>query len=240
MAVNFMAPYDWFMRVSLKPKVFHTYFPDQEKFVRRMNARYWRLPEAEVAKMIELSPVEVIGREAVDRVAGRRIQAHALLATLVTFLCALPQSWIMWPLILVDVIVYQHQLFKVSQELCMLYRRRSEWGTSGFDYRNVANLILKIEGAFVARQAKKGVGFVVQKLARKGSKFLQGPLKTLFRQLLKWSVVSTTKNLAERTLEALVISVCAGIAGLITYWMFLPAAYRCKRYFTEVRAEKGE
>ena len=233
-----MSVYDGIMRGLLSPRLFRTYYADQTTFVRRMNARYWRRSEADVAQMIQFSPVEVVGREAVDKAASRIIQRRALFATLVTILCAFPQSWIMWPLILVDVIVYQHQLFRVSQELCILYRRRETWEAPKFDYRSAANLVMKIEGAFVGRQAKKGVGFTAQWVARKGSRFLRGPFKTIMRQLVKWSVVSATKNLAETSLEFFVVSVCAVIAGLITYWMFLPAAYRCKRYFTMDLSEK--
>lgn len=234
-----MSVYDGIMRGLLSPRLFRTYYADQAAFVRRINARYWRRSEADVAQMIQLSPVEVVGREAVDRAATRIIQRRALFATLVTILCAFPQSWIMWPLILVDVIVYQHQLFRVSQELCILYRRRETWEAPKFDYRSAANLVLKIEGAFVGRQAKKGVGFAAQWVARKGSRFLRGPFKTIVRQLVKWSVVSATKNLAETAMELCIVSACAVIAGLITYWMFLPAAFRCKRYFTMDISEEG-
>lgn len=234
-----MSVYDGIMRGLLSPRLFRTYYAEQTTFVQLMNARYWHRTETDVAQMIRLSPVEVVGREAVGKAATRIIQRRALFATLVTILCAFPQSWIMWPLILVDVIVYQHQLFRVSQELCMLYRRRETWEAPKFDYKSAANLVLKIEGAFVGRQAKKGVGFAAQWAARKGSRFLRGPFKTIMRQLVKWSVVSTTKNLAETALELFVLSVCAVIAGLITYWMFLPTAYRCKRYFTMDLAEEG-
>lgn len=223
--------YDWFMRVSLEPRSLHTYYLKHEPFIRRMNDRHWHLPRRELRRTLRESPAAVVGREAVDKLAFRLIQMHALKATAVTILCALPQGWIMWPLMLVDVVYYQHQLFKVSQELCMLYLPKRKWSVPKFDYRNVANLVLKIEGAFLARQSKKVVGFAVQKLARKGARIVRGPFKNLLRQVMKWTGVSFAKDFAEKFLEMVVVVVCAAVAGLITYWMFLPAAYTCKRYF---------
>jgi len=225
--------YDGFMQAALEPRSLRTYYRRHGAFLERMNDRHWHLSQKDMRKVFRKSPLEVLGREKVDGAAFRVIQWHALKATAVTILCALPQSWIMWPLMIVDVIYYQHQLFKVSQELCILYLPKSKWSVQKFDYKNVANLVLKIEGAFLARQSKKAVGFVVQKLARKGARVVRGPFKNVLRQLMKWTGVSFSKDFAEKFLEMVVVAICAVVAGLITYWMFLPAAYRCKRYFLE-------
>lgn len=222
----------------LSIRAMHTYYDDPDKFIDLMNAQYFHLSEADLAQAKLTSPFLVVGAERVTKVAHNRIRYHALHAAVATMLCALPTNWIMWPLMIVDMVYFQMQIFAISQELYILYKPKAEYAEMKFDYNTLANVAVKMQGTMlkhkVAKQAKKGVGKVGKWLIKKSVRFLRGPIQALMRQVLKWFGITMTKDIVETSINALMAIGCAMVAGLISYWLFVPMAKRLERDLTTI------
>ena len=99
-----------------------------------------------------------------------------------------------------------------------------------FDYNTLANVAVKMQGTMlkhkVIKQAKKSVGKIGKWLIKKGVRFLRGPVQALMRQILKWFGITLTKDVVETSLNLLMALGCATVAGLISYWLFVPMAKR--------------
>ena len=216
---------DAVMRTALNFKFLYTYYNPPNSFLKRMEKKY------RCQGMLLTNGEGVSGLQNVETIASSRIYHHAIVAAVVTFLCALPQGWISWPLLIVDTIIYQRQIFRVSQEMAMLYWPTSRPDFPKFDYMTLANIVMKIEGNFIGRQSKSAVGWVVNWLAKKIPVITYGPLLYFLGHVTKWFGVVISRELVSHGLEYLTITICGLIAAAITFWIFFPAAKRCKSYF---------
>ena len=229
-----MALYDRVMELTLGIGVMHTYYEHAERFLARMNYRYWHLSVDQLKEVFRTSPVQVLGDEAVEKVMRRRLRLHAWRAGLVTFLCTLPTNWLMWPLMVVDIVYFQRELFLFVQEVKILYKSRAEYGRRiRFDYQNLALFSAKLMEPFVMRQVKNAVGMVGRAALKKGVRFARGPIRLFLRQIFKLVGVTATKELAEASIDLLVAFGCAVIAGFVSYWLFRPLARRLKYILQE-------
>ena len=111
----------------------------------------------------------------------------------------------------------------------MLYRPQSEYGKKfRFNYVNVTILVAKLLEPFVMRQVKSVVGIAGRMLLKRGVRFFRGPIQVVCRQIFKWSGVVVTKEVVLAGLGILVNLLCAVIAGMVSYWLFLPMATHLK------------
>lgn len=232
LASKSMAIYDSAMAKVLGVGGMRSYYKDAELFLRPMNQHFWHLDESQYQKMLESSPLNILGKEDVIKVIKQRLQYRALRAAMVTFLCTLPTNWIMWPLMLVDIIFFQREVFLFSQEVLMLCKPREEYerqGTAKFDYVNLAILVGKMLDPFVIRQVKNSAGIISRFAIKQGTLLFRGPLLIALRQGLKWLGVSASKSFLEASINISVIVCCALIAGFISYWLFKPMGMRMKK-----------
>ena len=112
-----MAFYDRVMGMTLGIGVLHTYYEAAERFLAGMNRRYWDLSTDQLKDVFRTSPVAVLGEDAIDKLVYRRLRFHALRAGCVTFLCTLPTNWSMWPLMAVDIVFFQREIFLLRKRL---------------------------------------------------------------------------------------------------------------------------
>ena len=216
---------DTIMRNSLNCKLLHAYYKPPTSFLEKMEKKYNCQ-----GQLLKTNGGTLEGHH-VERIASDRIYHHALIAAAITFLCALPQGWITWPLVAVDTILYQRQIFRVSQEMAMLYWPTSRPDFPKFDYMTLANIVMKIEGDFIGRQSKSVVGWMINWLVKKIPIFVHGPLLYFFAHMTKWFGIVVTREMVSNGLDYLVIMICGLVAATITFWIFFPAAKRCKNYF---------
>jgi hypothetical protein len=216
---------DAVMQTALNCKFLYTYYKPPTSFLKKMEKKH------RCQGMLLTAGGGASGLQNVEAIASSRIYHHAIVAAVITFLCALPQGWITWPLMIVDTIIYQRQIFRVSQEMAILYWPTSRPDFPKFDYMTLANIVMKIEGDFIARQSKSVVGWVINWLAKKIPVIAYGPLLYFLGHVAKWFGVVVSRELVSHGLEYLTITICGLIAAAITFWIFFPAAKRCKSYF---------
>lgn len=226
---RFTKGYNRVMASSLNFRGLHTYYERPEKFLKEMNKRYWHLSPRELKRMHRTSPCAYLGREAIEGIARRRLKFHARNAAFVTFLCALATGWMIWPMMLVDIIFFQREIFRFTQEVVILAKPKREYGEKNefvFNYTNLAMLMIKLTESFGVRQLKKGTGRLGKFIVKRGSRFFRGPIQVAVRQALKWLGISVGKDVIEQGIDCAVVVICACLAGLITYWLFMPMMRR--------------
>lgn len=229
--------YDKAFEHALSIKAMHTYYDDPNKFIDLMNKRYFHFSPSELAEAQNTCPLHVAGLERVTKVAHKRIRHHAISAAGMTMICALPTNWIMWPLMVADMIYFQVQVFAISQELYILYKPKADYANMKFDYTTLATMAVKMQGTLikhkVIKQAKKGVGKIGKWLVKRGVRMMRGPIQALMRQTLKWFGITVTKDVVETGLNLLMALGCSVVAGLISYWLFIPMANRLENELKE-------
>lgn len=233
-AVNWaLGLYDEFMRRSLGLPFLRTYYDEPDAYVAEVSRRHLRLSPDDLRRAQEVGLLEVVGREPIDRIASRVIRWHALLAGLMTLLCTLPQNWVIWPLMLVDIVFFQKEIFTVTQKLEVLYARPGERASLGFDYATLAATAVKMGGTALKQKAidmaKRGGGKGLRMAVEYGSKAGARSLRVLVAQAFKWCGVVVSRETVDLAIMALVVFVSALIAGLVSFWLFVPMARRLQR-----------
>ncbi|MCQ2229216.1 MAG: hypothetical protein MJZ13_05680 [Bacteroidales bacterium] len=233
-----MGIYNWVFENILGLRFLHTYKEDPDQFIRHISDKYLHLSEEDLVRTYETSPLEVVGQERITSVATSRIRNHGMRVLAVTAMCAWPQSWIMWPLMVVDIIYFQLQVFAISQELYILYKRKGEYsGENQLNYASLANMAVKMAGTQikhkVIKQAKKVVGQIGKGIVKRSFAIFRATIQATFRQVLKWCGITVTKDMIETTLTLLLSGLCALVGGLISYWLFVPMARRLQRELIE-------
>ena len=229
----FNSIYDRALENVLSIRAMHTYYSDPDSFIRYVGRKYFKFSEAELATALADCPLSAVGEQRVAAVARKRILMHAFYAGVMTFVCALPQNWVMWLLMVVDIVFFQIQVFAVSQELYILYKPKSQYRNGQFDYATLASSAVVMQGTLlkhkVVHQSKKVVGKVAKWLVRRGSIVFRGFFQTLIRQGFKWLGITVTKDILETSLTLMVAFATSLIAGLISFWVFLPMGRRLQR-----------
>lgn len=232
-----MGKYNWVFENILGLKMMHTYYDDPATFLRLISDKHLHLSNEQFDQALATSPVEVVGSERIAKVVTKRIRLHGLRVLAVTALCAWPQSWIMWPLMVVDIIFFQIQVFAISQELYILYKRKEDYsGDNQLNYTSLANMAVQMAGTQIKhkiiKQAKKVVGQIGKNVVKRGFTVFRATLQATFRQILKWFGITVTKDMVETTLTILLSGICALVGGLISYWLFVPMARRLQKELT--------
>lgn len=222
--------YDALMEFGLAP--LHAYYNPPKKFIRWVCATYWGLDSRTTKRVLRTSPLAVMGHSAVHEVLRRRMQIHAVRTMVVTTLCSFGDGWWIYPLLLVDVVYFQREVFAFAQEAFLLCRPFRKSSQKRFDYAMVVVVATRVMEPFVFRQVKKGVGQAVSFALRKGVGTLRSPVRVFVRQSAKWTGVAVAKGVVDNGLDWFVMVICAVAAGLVSYWMFLPMARRAMPLLT--------
>lgn len=221
-----MALYDRLMQTALGVRWLRVYYADPSDFIRQVSRKSLHLTPEQQERAAREGLVPIIGREAAHSMAKGLIRRHALNAGIVTLLCSLPQNWVMWPLFAVDVVFFQKEVFVMTQELEFVYGRTTE----GRDYSTLAALAVKLGGTQLKHKAigwvKRGAGKGARMGLEYGVRVFRGSLMSVVRQALKWAGVVVARGTIEFIIDALLVITTSFIAGLVSYWLFVPMGGR--------------
>lgn len=192
-----------------------------------------RLPSELVERALESTPREVVEKGLLETIAKREVRKNILLATLVSFVTAIPTNWTMWPCILFDLLFFQVQVFLISQKMLFLYgdgKEAMELQSAGRK-ENADRLMLVVSTIMIGKQkvsraAKTVAGMVGRQLVERfGSRLLSKIIifNTL-RQIAKWAGISFTKAMLLETITLLIPIICASISALVSYILIAPMA----------------
>lgn len=241
-----MGLYDKLMSKSLELPFLRTYYGTPDAYLDKVGPSHFHLEAEQLAQAKREGLVAVVGEEAVRRFATTTIRRHALAALLMTFVCTLPQNWVVWPLMVVDIVFFQRQVFALTQKLRILYARPDgEMARLSFDYSSLAQAASRMAGTTAAQQAaklaKQGGSVGLRQALKLGSKLGVRSLRVLVAQAFKWCGIMASRQTIELTITVAVVTLCALIAGLVSYWLMIPMGRRLERELVEhLHAEPNE
>ena len=90
-----------------------------------------------------------IGAQAASKTADRCIYHHAFMAFCMTTLCTIPDNWLMWPAIVIDIVFFQYEQFAVAQEIETIYGSKEK---KSFNYDMLAVSAVKMSGVMGRRK----------------------------------------------------------------------------------------
>ncbi len=233
-----MGLYHKCMKYALAQRWLKVYYKNRRSVVDELANRYFselNLTEEERTEAAEigLGRLPRVSQQMVSDVATRMIRSRALFAGFVTFLATLPQNWVMWPMLLVDVIFFQKETFLVIQELEALYGGRAQ--ESG--YLRLANMAVRMEGVLAKQKLigwlKRGFYQVVSR----GMRALAAAYRTMLRATVgsaaKWAGIAAGRTAVETTIDYALYFIVALVAGGVSYWLFVPMGRRLERKLKE-------
>ena len=234
-----MGWYHLFMKSALGQRWLMVYYKNRRSVVDTLAKHYFadlNLTEEERATASEtgLARLQRIPVQRVSEVATSVIRTRAMYAGFVTFLATLPQNWVMWPMLIVDIIFFQKETFLVIQELEALYGGRAQEA----GYLRLANLAVRMEGV-LAKQ--KLVGWLKRGLYQvfsRGVRALAVAYRTMLRATVgsaaKWAGIAAERSAIETTIDYSLYFIVALVAGGVSYWLFVPMGRRLERKLKEV------
>lgn len=129
----------------------------------------------------------------------------------------------------VDIVFFQRQVFLLAQELKILYGRVD----SDFDYMSLSVVSSKMEGLTNTEKlfgyAKRAVGKGVRMGLSYGSRVFRVALRSLVAQGAKWVGIRLSHNMIDVAIEMATVLATSLVAGLVSYWLFVPMARRLER-----------
>lgn len=221
--------YDHLMMLALHIRWMRTYYGETRSIGKQRIARQLRLTDEEFERGLKEGFQSVADKEVFARFVTRRIRLRAGLSALMTFLCTLPQNWVIWPLMVVDIVFFQRQVFLLAQELKILYGCVD----SDFDYMSLSVVSSKMEGLTNTEKlfgyAKRAVGKGVRMGLSYGSRVFRVALRSLVAQGAKWVGIRLSHNMIDVAIEMATVLATSLVAGLVSYWLFVPMARRLER-----------
>lgn len=232
--------YDGLMQKALGIGWLRAYYSDPMVFVRHVAQKYMSgttLTAEQEEQVAAEGFVPLLGKEEVQRIAKKLTRKHAWHVGIMTFLCSLPQNWVMWPLFVVDIVYFQKEVFLLTQEMEILFGKTR----TKRDYTSLAAVAVKMGGTQMKQKAvgwvKRGAGKGMRMALEYGSKVFRGSLQVLVRQALKWIGVVGARDLIDVAIDMVVYICTSFIAGMVSYWLFIPMGNRLLR---DLMAEDGE
>ncbi len=227
-----MATYTNFLEWLLGISFLKTYFKTPEDCLKSTFDKKFKLTEQEINQVLDNSVEYVVGAKKAKQVANRTIKKQAIKASIVTFLCSIPQNfYIMLPCLLIDIIYFQRQEFIVAQQLEIIYGQKNK--NKKFIFSTVSKTVFNLmEGVVkdkLTRYLKSAFGKAIRTGIEHSFSIFKSTIRTFFKQILKWLGIGFTKSFLDVSLETILYLSTALVAALISYWLFIPMAKKLQR-----------
>lgn len=211
---------------------------DRTAFLRNELSRYCSNEEIHIA--IEQSPLKVLSKKQIDKIANGCIKYHTTLVCGASAVAGLLGGFAMAATIPADIVQYYGHVLTLIQKLLYLYgypEISNEKGEIDDETANIFTIFMGVMlGCKVANDAAKelakavakGVSKNILNMAVKKSATFQ-----LMKQIGKWIGVNLTKKTASNWAGKFIPLIGAPISGAITYFSFNPMAELLKKHLDE-------
>ena len=230
--------YDQLMMWVLRLPWMRTYYGATRPLSKEAIGEMLHLTGGQVEEGLSHGFMSVAGEREFASLVAERVRIRAWKAALVTFLCALPQNWLMVPLMVVDIVFFQRQVFLLAQELKILYGQTD----SKFNYTNLLSAYVVMKGVTFAEQLsgylKQAVGMGLRKGLRYVLRAYRAAVRILVAQGAKWAGLNMSRGMIETAIELSVVVITSLVAGLVSYCLFVPMARRLEMQLKKRCAEQ--
>lgn len=211
---------------------------DRESFLRKELAIYCTSGQLNTAIME--SPVKVLKKAQINKVANGCIKYHLNLVCAASALAGLPGGWFMAAAIPADITQFYGHVFALAQKLLYLYGwpdLTDENGKLNDDTAQILTLFTGVMmGSQVAVNAVKNLAkaFAEQIAIRLPKQALtKYAIYNVAKQVAKWIGIKLTKDAFAKGVAKVVPLIGAPISAGDTYWTFKPMANRLKKHLDE-------
>ena len=129
--------------------------------------------KAQVETAVSVSPLKVLTRQDIDRIANSVINSHVTQVTAVSAVAGLPGGWTMAATIPADMAQFYYHVFKVSQKLAYLYGYPDLLDENGNATDDTINLLTVFTGVMMGvGGANNAIKAVAQQVAANAVKRL--------------------------------------------------------------------
>lgn len=207
---------------------------DRSQFLKNKLGRY--CTEAQVETALSYSPLKVLSRQDIDRIANSVISSHIKQVTAVSAAAGVPGGFAMAATIPGDIAQYYYHVFNLSQKLAYLYGYPNLLDENGNATDDTINLLTLFTGAMMgAAVANNGIREVSKQLAAKAVKRLpqqaltKGVIYPLVKKIATMLGYKLTKETFAKGVGKLIPVLGGVVSGGLTYATFRPGAKRLQK-----------
>lgn len=206
---------------------------DREEFLTKELSKF--CTPMEVITALDESPLKVLSKDEIDKLAKHCINHHLTMVCGVSALMGLPGGWWMAGAIPADITQFYGHILSLMQKLIYLYG----WPTLTDVKKQMDEESLNIMTLFVgvmmgnklAIEAVSKVALQISKNA--GVRISEGVMAKYAIKIAQWIGVSMTKEGFAKGVGKVIPLIGAPVSATITYYTFRPMARRLKRHLDE-------
>ncbi len=208
---------------------------DRTKFLEKELSVY--LPQDEVLKAISESPLKVLTKSHLEKIARGCIKYHLTLVTGASALAGLPGGWASAGTIPADIAQFYAHIFALTQKLLYLYGWPDMQNENGEIDDETASILTLFVGVMMGSQlASEAAKNLTKALAVEVAKRLPRVHLTKYmiynisKQLAKWIGIKLTKQGFSRGVSKVIPLIGAPISAGLTYYTFKPMADKLHKH----------
>lgn len=207
---------------------------DRNQFLTNKLGRY--CTEAQLQIALSVSPIKVLSRQDIDRIANSVISSHVKQVTTISAVAGLPGGFTMAATIPADIAQYYYHVFNLSQKLAYLYGYPDLLDENGNATDDTINLLTIFTGIMMgAAVANNAIREVSKQLAAKAVKRLpqqaltKGVIYPLVKKIAAMLGYKLTKETFAKGVGKLIPVLGGVISGGLTLATFRPGAKRLQK-----------
>lgn len=190
----------------------------------------------EVITAVNDSPVEVLSKKEIDKLANSCINYHLTLVCGASALMGLPGGWWMAGTIPTDLTQFYAHILALTQKLMYLYGWPSLTDAKQqFDDESLNIMTLFVGAMMGSKAAVEALSKVVVTVSKNaGVKISETIIATYVIKIAQWIGINMTKESFAKGMGKILPIVGAPISATITYYTFRPMARRLKKHLDEL------
>lgn len=211
---------------------------DREAFLYKELSIYCT-PE-QINKGIQESPVTVLTKAQLSKIANGCIKYHLNLVCAASGLAGLPGGWFMAAAIPADIAQFYGHVFALTQKLLYLYGWPDLSDDNGKLDDDAAQILTLFVGLMMTSHAatetiknltKAFAGQIAVRLPKQA--LTKYAIYNVAKQVAKWIGIKLTKDAFAKGVAKIVPLIGAPISAGVTYWTFKPMANKLKKHLDE-------
>jgi hypothetical protein len=190
----------------------------------------------EVMTALEDSPLKVLNKKEIDKLANQCINYHLTMACGTSALMGLPGGWWMAGTIPTDLTQFYGQILSLMQKLIYLYGWPSLTNVNQQLDDESLNIMTLFVGVMMGNKlAVEALTKVVGQMSKSaGIRISEGVMTHYVIKIAQWIGINMTKEGFAKGVGKILPLVGAPISATITYYTFRPMARRLKKHLDEL------
>ena len=207
---------------------------DRQAFLKTKLINY--CTEAQVQIALSSSPLKVLSRQDVDRIAHTVIGSHVKQVTTISAIAGIPGGLAMFGTIPADILQYYYHVFVLSQKLAYLYGYPDLLDENGNVTDDTVNLLTLFVGVMMgAAAANNAIRAVAKRAAERAAKKIpqmsltKGAIYPIVKKIAIFLGYKMNKDIFGKGVGKVIPFLGGIVSGVMTYASFKPGAKRLQK-----------